>query len=243
MLGLLGLGPGRNELRANPSAITPWLTIILPALICIGTAWIYGLRSWLKSVPARCAVAVICAVLLPILILTAVGLAQDFRVLGRHFSPAIPAVLLPLAMAFTGLGPSKLRPAIFGSLAVAFMLASSISLRFLERHARDDYRTATKHGIAALKNGQTVWWQADMNATRYYAYQKGGMAFVNAIQTLESNPPTSLMFADVVVINRPDLRHKGRDYQGELRRNKFRPAENFTGFEIWTSGEPNQHKR
>ena len=107
MIGLLGLGPGRNELRANPSAITPWLTIMLPALICIGTAWIYGLRSWLKSVPARCAVAVICAVLLPILILTAVGLAQDFRVLGRHFSPAIPAVLLPLAMAFTGLAACR----------------------------------------------------------------------------------------------------------------------------------------
>jgi hypothetical protein len=233
MIGLLGLGPGRNELRSNPATIVSSLAIIAPAFLCIGAAWLYGLRSWLQSVPIRCAVGVACSVVLPILILTAVGFAQDFRVLGRHFSPAMPAVLLPIALAFTTSGTARLRPVISATLAVVFMLASSISLRFLERHARDDYRTATRHGIQALQKGKTVWWQADMNTARYYAYRQGGMSYVNAIQVLESNPPSSFLLADVVFINRPDLRYPDGNHRGPLKRNLFKPVASFTGFEIW----------
>ena len=74
-----------------------------------------------------------------------------------------------------------------------------------------------------------------MNATRYYAYRIGGMNLVNTIQTLESDPPTGLMFADRVVINRPDIRFRGKDYQSELKRNYFKPVARFSGFEIWSS--------
>jgi hypothetical protein len=157
----------------------------------------------------------------------------DFRVLGRHLSPAIPAVLLPIAAAFTIQGPQRRLGMTLGTLALAFMLASSLSLRLQEKHARDDYRSATEIGIEALRQGKEVWWQADMNATRYYAHRIGGMPMVNAIQVLESNPPSSLMFADVVVINRPDLRFRGVDYQKELSRNFFKKEAEFTGFEIW----------
>ncbi len=233
MIGLLGLGPGRNELRAGPSTILPSLAILIPAALCIGTAWVFGFKTWFEKTPARCVAGVACAVLLPILVLTAVGLLQDFRVLGRHFSPAMPAVLLPIALAFSAGGRFKSLPALAASLAVAFMLASSIGLRILERHARDDYRTAANLGIDALEKGRSVWWQADMNATRYYAYRRGGMPLVNDIQLLESEPPTSLMFADMVVINRPDLRHAGNNYRAELKRNLFKPTASFTGFEVW----------
>ena len=96
-----------------------------------------------------------------------------------------------------------------------------MSLQQEERHARDDYRTATHIGIEALKKGTAVWWQADMNATRYYAYRQGGMALVNAIQVLESAPPSSLLVADVVVINRPDFRYKDGKHREQLKRNLF----------------------
>ena len=114
------------------------------------------------------------------------------------------------------------------------MLASSIGLRLLERHARDDYRRATEIALNALAQGKTVWWMADMNATRYYAYRKGGMPLVNAIQVLESEVPTSLMFADIVVINRPDLRLRQSNYQDNLKRNLFKLDAKFAGFEIWS---------
>ena len=232
MIGLLGLGPSKNELRASPLAVTSYLGILLPAFLCIGGAWIYGVRSWIQTVPLRCALAVACAVLLPVIFLTVIGILQDFQVLGRHLSPAIPALLLPIAAALSAEVKSKL-PVLLGTLAVLFMLASSIELRFLERHARDDYRTAAHIGIEALKKGKAVWWQADMNATRYYAYRQGGITLVNAIQVLESAPPSSLLVADVVVINRPDFRYKDGKHREQLKRNLFKPVASFTGFEIW----------
>jgi hypothetical protein len=232
MIGLLGLGPSKNELRASPLAVTPYLGILLPAFLCIAGAWAYGVRSWLQTVPLRCALAVACAVLLPVLFLAVIGILQDFQVLGRHLSPAVPALLLPIAAALSA-GSKAKWPVLLGALAVLFMLASSIELRFLERHARDDYRKATHIGIEALKRGKAVWWQADMNATRYYAYRQGGMALVNAIQVLESAPPSSLLVADVVVINRPDLRHPDGRHHEQLKRNSFKPTASFTGFEVW----------
>lgn len=232
MIGLLGLGPSRNELRVTPLAVTPYLGILIPAFLCITGAWTYGLRSWLRTVPTRCALAVACAVLLPVVILTLIGILQNFQVLGRHLSPAIPALLLPIAATLSA-GPKVKLPFILGVLAVGFMLASAFELRFLERHARDDYRNASLIGINALKQGKSVWWQADMNATRYYAFRHGGIALVNAIQVLESNPPTGLMFADVIVVNRPDLRYRGSNYQEEMKKNFFKLESRFTGFEVW----------
>ena len=232
MIGLLGLGPSRNELRSNPLAVIPYLGILIPAFLCFTGAWIYGVRSWLRTVPIRCTFAVACAVLLPVVILTVIGFLKDFQVLGRHLSPVIPAVLLPIAAALSAKPQFKI-PLILGILSVIFMLASSIELRFLNRHARDDYRSASVIGVDALKQGKSVWWQADMNATRYYAYREGGMALVNAIQVLESNPPTGLMFADVVIVNRPDLRYRGTDYRVEMNKNFFKLQSSFTGFEVW----------
>lgn len=233
LIGLLGLGPGRNELRVSPAALLPALAVLLPAVVCIGGAWCCGVAGWVKSSSRRERIGVVCAVLVPILILAVVALAEDFRVLGRHLSPMIPAVLLPIALALAGTAPRRGVGRLLGGLAVVFSVASALCLGLLERHARDDYRRAAAIGIDALKQGRAVWWQADMNATRYYAYREGGMPYVNAIQVLESEPPSSLMFADVVVINRPDLRHRGVDYQGELKRASFRLDERFTGFEVW----------
>lgn len=235
LLGLLGLGPGRNELRASPMAVSTYLYLLVPATLCIGAAWFAGFRNWTKSTPFRGVAAVACAVVTPILVLTVVGFVMDFRVLGRHLSPAIPAVLLPIAGSFTLPMPTARRGVLLGGTAVLFMLASSIELRVLERHARDDYRKATEICIESLNQGKSVWWQADMNAARYYAYRSGGIPLVNAIQILESEPPSGLMFADVVIINRPDFRYRNKDYRTDLKRNLFKLSNLPRGFEVWNS--------
>lgn len=233
LIGLLGLGPGRNELRISPAALVSSVPVLVPAFACVFGAWLCGVRAWIGSTSSRNVFGVASAIMFPILVLGVVGLVMDFRVLGRHMSPVIPAVLLPIASSLTGIGPWKVWGRVLGCLAICFALVSTCCLRFLERHARDDYRQASKIAFEALGNGKSVWWLADMNATRYYAYREGGMPLVNAIQVLESEPPTSLMFADMVVINRPDLRFKNVNYQDELRRNSFIMELHFTGFEIW----------
>lgn len=232
MAGLLGLGPSRDEVRASPMAIVRHLPWLLPASACLLIAWSLGVRVWLTKVSRRDTSGVVFATVFPVVILAAVALVADFRVLGRHLSPAIPAVLLPLAVCLSAVMKRPVLVKCVAVTAVMILLTSSLFLRFHGKHSRDDYRTASGIAFESLAKGQSVLWQADMNATRYYAFRKGGMPLVNAIQQLESNPP-GLMFADLVVINRPDLRFKGTDYRNDLKKNDFLPRRSFTGFEVW----------
>jgi hypothetical protein len=172
------------------------------------------------------------ALIVPILILIPVSLITGFQLLGRHFSPAIPAVLLPLALSLSSGIRSPSLGFAAGAISVLILLTSSLILRFHPKHERDDYRIASDIAFTALAEGKRVLWQADMNATRYYAFRRGGMPLVNAIQQLEADPP-GLLFADLVIINRPDFRFRGIDYRKELEKNDFVPQQSFTGFEIW----------
>lgn len=232
MAGLLGIGPSRDELRASPMALLSQLPWLLPAAACIFTAWCIGIHSWMGKTDRRTCLAVGLSVTVPLLVLTAVGMVAEFRVLGRHLSPAIPALLLPLCASLSS-GLRKPFPNIIpAALTTLIFLTSSLFLRFHPKHQRDDYRTACGIALDALAKGKRILWQADMNATRYYAFRKGGMPLVNAIQQLESDPP-GILFADLVVINRPDNRFQGIDYRKDLEKNNFIPQQTFTGFEIW----------
>jgi hypothetical protein len=233
MAGFLGLGPGKEELRRSMTVILPYLWILIPAAACFAGAWWFGFYRWAGATPRRIVTGVVCAAVLPILLLAAVGMLMDFRVLGRHLSPTIPAVLLPIAHCLNTEVTSRRMPLLFGVSTCILMLASSLGVRFLERHSKDDYRQASSIVIDALKQGKRVRWQADMNATRYYAYRQGGASYINAIQQLESDPP-GLMFADLVIINRPDLRYQGKDHRQLLSRNSFELTKTFHGFEVWT---------
>jgi len=234
MIGLLGLGPGKDELRVSVKSTLPYLPILLPALAAIFAAWLFGVIAWLKITPRRTVVAVACMVIVPIVFLTVVGLLKDFRVLGRHLSPAIPAVLLPIALALEG-KTWGIRGRVIAFAAVAAGFCSALSMRLTERHERDDFRQASTIALEHLVKGETIWWQADMNAMRYYAYLKGGIRLVNAVQVLESSPPT-LLLSDVVILNRPDLKYRSHDYRADFLRNDMQPdPRRIRGFEIWKS--------
>lgn len=235
MTGLLGLGPGKNELRSSLSTLIPHLWLLIPGALFIGAAWLCGFAHWAKGASRMALVGAVTAVLLPLVVLAVMGILLDFRVVGRHLSPGIPAILLPLAVCLQVDGPRRKLVRTLGGIACVFMIISSANVRLQKRHANDDYRTATDIAINALKEGKRVLWQADMNTPRYYAYRTGGMPMVNAIQVLESDAPTSLLSADLVLINRPDLRHRGVDYQADLKRSFFEQEAVFTGFEVWKS--------
>jgi len=233
MLGLLGIGPSRDSLRANPSSLFPQLIWILPAAAVLIAAWCVGVMDWVSKNQKRIWLGVALTLGLPLLLLATIGIVADFRVLGRHLSPAVPALLLPLAHCISlGLKNKRLPAVALGAASVLVFIASSLSLRLDPKHARDDYRTAGTLAMEAMSRGKQILWQADMNATRYYAFRQAGIEAVNAIQVLETNPPTLIM-ADLVVINRPDHRFKGIDYQANLRKADFVPLKTFTGFEIW----------
>ncbi len=233
IVGILGLGPSRNELRASPLAIVSQLPWLIPAAAILFAAWFIGARKWFVETPTRIRIGVACAVLLPILLLATVGVIADFRVLGRHLSPAIPAVLLPLALCLAT--PWKKQPfaVAVGTLAILLSITSAVSLRLLEKHGRDDYRAATRIALQALAEGKAVLWQADMSTPCYYAYRDGGLpAFHNALR-LKSETPSGFMFADVVILNRPDIGYRGQDHNKTLEQAAFVKTDAFNGFEVW----------
>lgn len=234
MIGLLGLGPSKEALRESIKSLNPYLPILFPAFLVILIAWLCGLKTWLANTPRRTVIAVACMVVLPIIFLTTIGMIKDFRVLGRHFSPLIPAVLLPVALAMEGRSRGNIR-CILAVTAIGFGFSSALLLRLAERHSRDDFRQASSVALDALGKGQHVSWRSDMNAMRYYAYLKGGMRLVNAVQVLEASPPT-LLTSDLVILNRPDLKFRDYDYKAEFRRNDLEiDPTKIHGFEIWRS--------
>ncbi len=233
MAGLLGIGPSRNELRdsafASLMAHLPWL---LPAAAILGTAWMIGVVDWLGSTPRRVIAGVTVAAVLPLLILAAVSVMADFRVLGRHMSPAIAAMLLPfcLCLAKAKASPPRL---IAGALAILVMAFSSVSLRFAEKHARDDYRTATRIALDAFSKGHAVLWQADIATPLFYAYRAGGWDDFSRFQKMRAEMPATYMFADLVFINRPDFRRRGEDHRETMKREGFDLDTALPGFEVW----------
>ena len=236
MLGLAGLGPDRNAIRSAPAVVIRWLPLIVPAFAVITAAWWLGLRDWIKSQPAKVLLALALALGIPVSILLFSGVFFGFRILGRHLSPAIVVLLLPLAQCLElGLRGRRI-PLVIGSTAMLFWLASCLVLRFDSRHAKDDYRRATAMAYDLFKDDRRIWWLADMNAPRYYVYRRDGIPAINAIQPWETSPPASLGLTDYVFVNRPDLRFQGRDHQAILTAAKFKLVERFSGFEVWKSG-------
>ncbi|PAW67341.1 MAG: hypothetical protein B9S38_12485 [Verrucomicrobiia bacterium Tous-C4TDCM] len=236
MLGLAGLGPDRNAIRSAPAVVIRWLPLIVPAFAVISAAWWLGLRDWLKAQPARVLLSLALALGIPVAILLFSGVFFGFRILGRHLSPAIVVLLLPLAQCLElGLRGRRI-PLVIGSTAMLFWLASCLVLRFDSRHAKDDYRRATLMAYDLYKDDRRIWWLADMNAPRYYVYRRDGIPAINAIQPWETSPPASLGLTDYVFVNRPDLRFQGRDHQAILTAAKFKLVERFSGFEVWKSG-------
>jgi len=234
LVGMVGLGPGRNELRETPVLILKWLPLIAPAAATIGTVWIYGIWKWSALSPRRFQIAAAVAVMVPLFALAIIGLAMDFRVLGRHLSPMLPAVLLPLALAMDsqcGRGARGFRALAFAVVAV--LLASAISVRVSQRHARDDFRTAANLAIDAMEEGKTVLWLADMNCARYYANRRGGAAYIHRIQPWETGRPPSLFYVDFIFINRPELHVQDERFADDLKANFFIPGTPIRGFETW----------
>jgi hypothetical protein len=245
MTGMLGLGPVRDELRGGNFVVvlagTPWLPF---AALAIMAAWLVGVREFVAPFSPRARIALACSVLLPITVFAAVSVFANFNVLGRHMSPLIPAVLVPLACACdVAVRKGKERP-FAAAVVLAFLGCATISsatLRFAERYARDDYRRATHLAIEALGKGRAIHWQADMNTPRYYAFRQGGMPLVRYIQKLESDVPSGYLFTDLIFINRPDLRFAGADHRPILSREGFDLKEAFPGFEIWENRSSKLH--
>jgi hypothetical protein len=239
LFGFSGLGPGRLSIRTGGlESFRPWL----PGLVIYGGLLLVVLAASCRSIAASTSRrTLICWTLAFALVLgfiLAVGVAVRFRVLGRHCAPLLPLVLFVLG---SGVAALLKRRDWAGRLVVAafvgLSLVSCLSLRFSERHAKDDYRGAAAMGREALARGETVWWSATREGAMFYHLPlteqpvKPGLAVYVANQGkgFERDLPRP----DLVLTSKADVFDRNGALADYLAPAGFCPTASFTAFTAW----------
>jgi len=170
LLGLGGIGPGREELRSNVGtavrAHAPGLA--LAALLLLTALWL-GLRGLWRREHGRVAL-VLCLSILPVFVLYGLAEVKHWRVVGRHLLPFLFFVCLVMASALRDawLQRGSVATRSFTALALGALLASSLDIRWADRHQREMYRLASLAAAQALEGGGPVWWFADDAGPEFY---------------------------------------------------------------------------
>jgi hypothetical protein len=240
LLGFAGLGPGRTLLRVGGIApLRPFIPLLALHAALTACLLFFGARYIIRNVPRRVWVAAATALGAAAIFLLAVGVGKHFRVLGRHFSPLEPALLLVLAC---GLRESWSRGNFWRALAMVSLLltlGSALELRFAARHVRDDYRTAAAIAITANARSERVWWCADGNAALYYQVPLspwGSLAAPGQVwqaihppaQMLTNQPPP-----DLVILSKPDLYDDNGLMCSYLAKHHYLVRQTLPSFTLW----------
>ena len=231
--GLAGLGPNRAALRsAGIGALgSHALPLAAGCLILFGAALAGAVscarRTGRKLPPAW----MLIALLVPLVFTIRLGLANHFRIVGRHLIAGFPLLLLLASIALESLWRTPLR-----ALVPLFMTAwvcSFASLRFSDAHKKDNYRSAAAVANTALISGNRVWWAADEITGRYY-----GLDFAPAGKLVRwKNPePTELTASpepDLVILSKPNIYDQRGVMAHYLASHGFAPGVAFPAFTVF----------
>lgn len=239
MLGLLGLGPSRLELRSgNVAVVKPYLASIAFYLVLMVLIWNWGWFRLKQFCSTRTILCVVAGCVAVALFLIAVGISSRFRLLGRHCIPLAPVILYPLGC---GLASAWERRGWAGRSAVAGFvllgLTSCLLLRFDLRHAKDDYRGAARLARQAAAKGEVVWWNADEQAALFYGVSlvkdvRVGFQVVH-VEPYRNGFEVGLGLPDVVFTSKADVYDPQSLLSSFLSRNDFQMAGQLTAFTIW----------
>ena len=262
LLGLSGIGPGRLELRAiGLASLSPYLIWLIPVCILILAVLAKGLQEAKRLLGIRLLILVASLGVVPVAIVVFSGFAMHWRVLGRHLIATLPLLNLLIALGLAKLGEAErgrvwaLRSAIVASFLLAFV-CSSFSLRFSDRHRKDDYRAAATLAKQELADGKRIWWAADALGARYYGlpgefdymgeltnihkpYVCIDQSGVQPVSTASGECLEKLLPPDVVILSKPEAFDKNGVIAAYLRARKFVNERELPAFAIWRSAAPN----
>ncbi len=238
LVGAAGLGPGRLEIRQHGlAAFRAHGVLLLPlaiglllflALLVFALARAWKQRSrpaiiagWIYAIP-------------PTVLLFAFAYSRNFRLLGRHLMPLLPVIIGVFAFGISELRHRRAALIIFAALVVTW-LGSALSLRFGERHRKDDYRAAASIARRALAQEDKVWWSADDAAAAYYGVPIGKSAEGSATRVagLTRLYLDELPDPDVIIASKPDIYDPADELGSFLRRHAFNPVQRLPAFTIW----------
>jgi hypothetical protein len=245
--GLMGLGPGRQELRElaregdvagvlQGLAADPGWLAVLTALLCVAgvalwTAW--HERERRREVALHAAV---CALVAGATF--ALALVARFPFWGRHLAPVFPfycaLLVLGLACLVRMSWPAVVRVGLPASL-IALLAFSSAQVRWSSRHAKEDYRSVAALAVSGLRTGRNVWWAADPEAAAYYglAVSTGTPQPGKAAYLFVTMPKRSVPMPDLIVMSKPDVYDPAGQVDRLIGAHHFRRTQSFKGFTIW----------
>ncbi len=259
-LGFLGLGPGRQDLRAviKGAATIDSIIIFLPGLFLLAAGYVVAfsasIKSWLTreaSLPGghfppesrpTWAMGLIApwlmglgVPLLSSLLLFLIATLGGLFFWGHHLAGAFPFWVLALGITLhwgtQGLWRPAGRYAFLGIFLL--LLASSLLIRFAPWHHHDDYRSAAKVAQVAAASGKNIWWFADHSGGNFY-----GISFAEGF----NNRPGEIEFSmnrsahgnpDIIILSRPDVFDSGRTTRKILSAQQYFRSNVFQAFEIW----------
>lgn len=252
LLGFMGLGPGRYELRQ--SAIERGIGGALqglprPAIVGLALlALLYTLillRIWKRSRSEQPAAyglvlmaGLVIAVTAGITFVLCLRVGSPFW--GRHLASLLPFVVLAVGIAAGAPGATGQRPLPALMLLLgATLLASSLLMRFHPDHRRDDYRSAARLARIALQEEKTVWWAAARECAEYYgvvlckAQSVNRRACVVHADNLKKEELQGLPEPDLILISKPELHDTTRAVRSYVEEHRFQLKDHLMAFEVF----------
>ena len=238
LLGFSGLGPGRTELRQTGLSVftAAQLAAIAALAITYGAIVIAFLLGKPKFDRWRWQIgSTLILIAVPLAFFVLLGVVKDFRVLGRHLTPVLPAIALVVAGLLAQIRPARVRVAASAGL-FALLLASSLSLRLAERHRRDDYRQASQLVREEFAKRRDVLWVANLAGLPFYGPDDvprralGDLAGMH-IYRFGSGDPSFL--PHTVILSKPEIHDPKAYARNLLKEGHYRLDRTFPGFQVW----------
>ena len=257
-LGLLGVGPGMLDIRANGvGALVPFLPIIAFSATLFSFVAIGGFLNIRNVLGNRTILLLIGCILLPVLFLFALGVVMHWRVLPRHFIPLVSVFSLLYAFGLAWLWRRRLVGRAVALISATMMGYSSLSVRYAPRHAKDDYKHAAELAAIELARDGCVWWIADIRGALYYGipYPSEELAFpsygspgafprrLSALLPVSEKTFSLLSAQDpptLVLFSKPDIYDSQNVVNNYLSVNKYQVVETFPAFTAWRPSKPDQ---
>ncbi len=242
--GLTGLGPGRLQIRAEGrlAVFAPYAMPLAIHATLTAIVFLAGCRYSIQRSPRHLWLGVASAVGAATAFLVVAGFVTQFRILGRHFAPLVVFILLLMGAGIRALWG---RGALGRAVALMFLLvslASAMSMRWAQRHVRDDYRGAVAVAQAALGRGERVWWCADQVAGHFYGLQLSSIESADAPgeARLLINPSAEelagLRPPELLVISKADLYDNTGAARAYLKKGGYRQVQVLPAFTFYRKG-------
>lgn len=239
LTGFSGLGPGRIQLRElGMAALRPYFGWIALHGVVLFLVLGSGLKSMIRSPDKRRVLAASACLIIPLSFLIGSAIATHFRLLGRHFTPLLPVVIMLFVLGVSHLWqPLQHWKKGLVVIFIALNLVSSLSLRFAARHARDDYRGAAAAARTALQQGKTVWWNAAAEGVEYYNLPITAARLKQGDLLVLTNPSreelAGLPRPNVLIVSKADIYDAAHSIMQYLTEQNFVKVKTLPAFTIW----------